>query len=241
MTSLMMTNIQKLTPDLVERAVPGVVEDDPAAQPLLTDAVMREKLDRFLLENPLHEPVLVFGYGSLLWYPEVGLADPVMATLAGWQRSFCLWQWAYRGSKVNPGLMLALVPGEHCVGQVFRLEGPTETKPDLAARLWPVWKRELIGNGYVGRMVEVETSNGPRLALTFIANTESPRFVHPMPLAEMARLMAVAKGSRGASALYLCHTARRCRELGIVDQHLEGLDEAVARLLAARLGEGVPA
>ena len=211
------------------------------AHPLLSDDEMRAKLDAFLAAAKPQEPVLVFGYGSLLWYPEIGLTQPVMATLSGWQRSFCLWQWAYRGSRVNPGLMLALVPGGQCIGQAFRLEPPSAEKPGIADRLWPVWKRELIGNGYVARMVEVETPGGPKPALTFTANTESPRFVHPLPLAEMARLIGSAKGSRGASALYLCHTAAQCRELGIADPHLENLDEAVARLLLTRLGESMPA
>ena len=230
-----------LTLELVERAIPGVIEDDPTAHPHLPDDEVRARLLDFLAAHPLQEPVYVFGYGSLLWYPEVGLGEPVLATLAGWQRHFCLWQWAYRGSRANPGLMLALLPGGQCVGQAFRLEGPSDAAPDLAARLWPVWKREVVGNGYHGRMVEVQTMSGPKTALTFVANTDGPRFVHPLPLDEMARLMAVAKGSRGASALYLFHTVARCRELGIADPHLENLDEAVARAIAAKLAEVVPA
>ena len=50
----------------------------------------------------------VFGYGSLVWNPGFEVEDRVIATLPGYQRSFCMRSIHHRGTPEEPGLVLAL-------------------------------------------------------------------------------------------------------------------------------------
>ena len=112
-------------------------------------------LDRILLEHDEGD-LWVFGYGSLMWKPEMDFAESRPALLNGWHRRFCLWQWRYRGSRRNPGLMLALDRGGACRGIAYRLAAP-----DVRGKVTAVWKREMTGNGYRPRWVKLDDHAGP--------------------------------------------------------------------------------
>lgn len=224
----------RLSLELIERIHPRThwqsLVDDPAAVPKVADEVLRDRLADFVAANPLPPGLPLFGYGSLLWHPEPGTSFSSLASLNGWQRRFCLWQWAYRGTRDDPGLMLAIVPGEQCVGALFEFDDPV-----TAETIWPVWRRELVGNGYLPAIVEVATGKGTVEALTFIANPQSPRFVPAITRSEAVRRIAAGVGPRGASADYLCRTWQAFRDLGVFDSELEGLTAGVAVELDARL------
>ena len=66
-----------------------------------------------------NRPLLVFGYGSLLWKPGFDYARRWPAHSFGWHRSFCLRLSRWRGSDEQPGLMMALEPGGMCRGELF--------------------------------------------------------------------------------------------------------------------------
>ncbi|MGB4827208.1 MAG: gamma-glutamylcyclotransferase, partial [Paracoccaceae bacterium] len=46
----------------------------------------------------MHEPLWVFGYGSLLWNPGFPVAARRIARAAGWHRSFCMRSIHHRGT-----------------------------------------------------------------------------------------------------------------------------------------------
>src|SRR4051794_30642373 len=120
-----------------------------------------------------------------------------VATVRGWHRRFCLWQWRFRGTRDCPGVMLALDRGGSCVGIVYKVTGP-----DLPSKIMPVWRREMRGNGYLARRVSVITAEGPVRAMTFVVNRASERYAGRLSDQEIAACIAIACGQIGPSAEY---------------------------------------
>lgn len=221
-----------LTLDLIARAHPTPVADDATALRLLTDDELAPGLDRMIARRPgVSDEVWVFGYGSLIWQPEFAVAERRIGIVRGYHRRFCLLQRRFRGSPQRPGLVLALDRGGLCKGVAFRLDGGV-----AHATLLPVWRREMRGNGYEGRWVTVETTDGPIEALTFVVNRASDRYTGRLTEAEIADRIASGCGHLGPSATYLFHTLAACAELGIHDRHLWALQALVAEKLTAASG-----
>jgi cation transport protein ChaC len=223
-----------LSLDLIARAHPVPVADDATALALMTDAELAPGLAAALAARPVPADGLwVFGYGSLIWQPEFAYSERRVGTVHGYHRRFCLLQRRFRGSVDNPGLVLALDAGGSCEGVAFRLTGA-----EAAETLLPVWRREMRGNGYLGRWVPVETAEGTIQALTFLVNPESDRYTGPIPDAAIADRIAAGIGHLGPSAEYLFRTVAACLEEGIHCPHLLTLQAMVAERLRARVHAG---
>jgi len=211
-----------LTREMIAARFPCPVTDDLGEHKLRTEAECDAYLDRILLDHDEGD-LWVFGYGSLMWKPEMEFAESRPALLNGWHRRFCLWQWRWRGSRRNPGLMLALDRGGACRGMAYRLAAP-----DVRAKVLKVWRREMTGNGYLPRWVTLRSMQGPLRGLGFVANAESERYAGKISDELIADHMAHACGEAGSSAEYLLQTVLRCEELGIHDRFLWRLQELVA-------------
>lgn len=198
------------------------VKDDLGAHKLRTSEEIEAALDRVMLEHDEGD-LWLFGYGSLMWKPELDFAESRPALLNGWHRRFCLWQLRYRGSRAHPGLMLALDRGGSCRGVAYRIAAP-----GVREKVTAVWKREMTGNGYVPRWVKLTTMQGPVRGLTFVANVEGERYAGRMSDETVADHIAHACGESGSCAEYLLETVLRCEELGIHDHFLWRLQELVA-------------
>ncbi|KQT76487.1 calcium transporter ChaC [Methylobacterium sp. Leaf465] len=223
-----------LTLALIARAHPTPVADDATALALLSDAELAPGLAAALAARPMPaEGLWVFGYGSLIWQPEFAYSERRVGTVHGYHRRFCLLQRRFRGSVDNPGLVLALDAGGSCEGVAFRLSGA-----EAAETLLPVWRREMRGNGYIGRWVPVETAAGTIQALTFLVNPESDRYTGPIPDDAIADRIAAGAGHLGPSAEYLFRTVAACLEAGIRCPHLLTLQALVAERLRARVRAG---
>lgn len=219
-----------LTAELVARAHPHPVPDDPEAMPLLGEGQTEDLLAVALGAKPgPPEEIWLFAYGALMWQPDFPFGERRPATLRGWHRRFCLWQWRFRGTRDAPGVMLALDRGGQCRGLAYRLAGP-----DPVESLRGVWHREMRGRGYAARWLPVATPGGPVMALAFVADRAGPRYAGRLPEEEIAARIAAACGHRGPNAEYLLRTAEACAELGLRDAHLERLKARVAAHLAAR-------
>src|SRR3954466_10779985 len=187
-----------LTRELISRAHPHSVADDPAAMQLLSDEEIAASLDKTLAHPNVRNELWLFAYGSLMWKPDLVAAERRLATVRGWHRRFCLWQWRFRGTREEPGIMLALDRGGSCVGIVYRVIGP-----DLRARIMPVWRREMRGNGYRARWVTAETDEGALRALTFVANRGGGGYAGRLSDEHIAERIASACGHIGPNAEYL--------------------------------------
>ncbi len=107
----------------------------------------------------------VFGYGSIIWRPDIPYTAAYRATAANWSRRFWQGSHDHRGTADSPGRVLTLVPikGERCEGRVFEV-------PDsaISATLSLLDYREK--NGYERQQLCVETVEvGTVEALTYIA------------------------------------------------------------------------
>lgn len=219
-----------LSLDLIARAHPTPVADDATALALLTDAELTPGLAAMIAERPIPADGLwVFGYGSLIWQPEFIYSERRIGTVHGYHRRFCLLQRRFRGSAANPGLVLALDEGGSCEGIAFRLTGT-----EAAETLLPVWRREMRGNGYIGRWVPVETPEGTVQALTFLVNRASDRYTGRLSDEAVADRIATGAGHLGPSAEYLFRTVAACIDEGIHCPDLWHLQALVADRLRAR-------
>ncbi|WOI56966.1 gamma-glutamylcyclotransferase [Palleronia sp. LCG004] len=179
------------------------------------------------MPEKMNGPIWVFGYGSLIWNPEFPVAERVVATLAGYRRTFCMRSIHHRGSVAKPGLVLALDEdaGASCLGVAFRVEGGHETETLAALRA-----RELISSAYLERVAPVTLSDGRRVeALVYVIDPDHEQYCD-LPLEEQARIIAGATGDRGPNDEYLLNTASHLSELGIGDAELDWLVERVKAL-----------
>jgi cation transport protein ChaC len=169
-------------------------------------------------------PLWIFAFGSLMWNPgfEFDISDT--AILPGWERKFHIWTTVARGTPERPGLGLCLKRGDtECKGIVYRLLPKNEEKD------WEeLWFREMNSGVYQTLWTDVETENhGSIKALTFVADTDHPQHVGPLPIDVMAEIMVGACGRYGRCRDYLAGTVEEMEKLGVIDLHLNELLEKV--------------
>ena len=73
----------------------------------------------------LEKGVWVFGYGSLMWNPDIKLAEKRTGTVTGYRRSLCLKSLVYRGTPDYHGLVFGLDKGDSCQGMAYRIADVT--------------------------------------------------------------------------------------------------------------------
>jgi cation transport protein ChaC len=212
-----------LTRALIDARFPNPVLDRAQSMGELSDAEIEASL-RETLDGKRAGDIWLFGYGSLMWKPDFAYVDRKTARVQGFHRSFCLWQKRYRGNRDNPNLMLALDAGGSCHGVAYRVAAP-----DVEAKIFAIWRRELIGNGYRPRWVSARTERGPVPAVAFIANrNNAERYTGRLPDEVVARYIAEACGEGGSGAEYLLETVLALEKLRIRDSRLWRLQRLVA-------------
>ena len=167
----------------------------------------------------------VFGYGSLIWNPEFEPADRGIATLTGYQRSFCMSSIHHRGSEEEPGLVLALdmAAGALCRGVAFQIPEAGEAVILAALR-----ERELVSSAYREEVLPVVLDDGREVeALAYVVDRDHRQYFGSLSHEEQARIIARAHGGKGPNRDYLWHTARHLAELGIADPDLDALSVRV--------------
>lgn len=217
-----------LTRELIDARFPEPVLGRSQSMGELGEAQIEASLRDTLAER-CGGHLWLFGYGSLMWRPDLSYAERTIGRVQGYHRSFCLWQKRYRGNRHNPNLMMALDAGGSCSGVLYRVTGP-----DVEAKLAGTFRRELIGNGYRPRWVTAQSDDGPVRAVTFVANRDNAeRYTGRMPEQTVARYIAEACGERGSGAEYLLETVLALEALRLRDARLWRLQRLVAELLSA--------
>ena len=172
----------------------------------------------------------LFAYGSLMWQPEVPVAERRLATVRGYHRRFCLWQWRHRGSEDRPNLMLAIDSRGSCSGVAYRIAAPGGCD-----KLAALWRREMVGDGYRPRWVTAMTGAGPVRAIAFAINRDCGRYAGWLDDEVVASYIAAARGRAGTGAKYLLDAVTTLERLGLRD----GMLWRMQRLVAGRLEAGV--
>jgi glutathione-specific gamma-glutamylcyclotransferase len=172
----------------------------------------------------------IFAYGSLMWDPAFRFMEVRRATVAGYARRFILLDdKGARGTKDAPGVMAALDRGDACEGLAFRIAAQDiETETEI------LWRREMIGPGYVPTFVDARIDGQATPALTFVANHGADSIVPDLPRADQVRCLALGAGFLGTSKAYLENIVSHFALLGIVDADCSALLREVEDHLAAQ-------
>ena len=163
-------------------------------------------------------PLWLFGYGSLIWNPEVTYDRRVPARVHGYHRRLCLWSRVNRGTLECPGLVAGLDRGGSCAGVAYRL--PPNTAPGELERLW---EREMFMGSYAPRWLQCRlVENSFVCALAFVVRREAPNYAGKLSEAEILAVFERGSCGRfGTSLDYLVCTVNALREHGLRDPHFE--------------------
>ncbi|MBZ0231330.1 MAG: gamma-glutamylcyclotransferase [Deltaproteobacteria bacterium] len=172
----------------------------------------------------------LFGYGSLIWRPDLPFRERRAARVTGWARRFWQASWDHRGTPDSPGRVVTLVasPGATLWGMAYA----------IAADDWP---------GVLAVLEHREQAGYQRLSLTagltageragdvvdhvtaevFVGGEDRPEFIGPEPLAATAAIVRRSHGPSGANVDYVLALERALAELGVRDPDVEALADAV--------------
>jgi cation transport protein ChaC len=214
-----------LTPELVAKI--QRIEPDEGPRPHLqqmADADYREHTQA-LLDELGEAPLRVFAYGSLIWKAEFEYVQQTRATLRGWHRAFCMKIERWRGTRQQPGLMMALDRGGSCTGVVYELPNK-----DHGAQLERLLRREMtnLPPTNVPTWLQVESQGKKIRALAFISSRTGHSYQGKLALEEVATILSRAAGHWGSGAEYLFNTVSHLEQLGIHDRNLWQLQKLVA-------------
>lgn len=195
---------------------------DFLAQVDLTDLAA---IERFVLQHkPDDGPVWVFGYGSLIWNPDMTVAEDQPASLDHYRREMCIKATVHRGSPERPGLVLGIRQSstERCEGHAFRLD-----EQGQQSSLHRLIARELVTDCYVPLWLPIDLSDGRSVAaLTMVVNETHPQFVQPS-FEQKLTMIRHAVGGRGSSRDYLLNIARHLQQNKIDDAEITSLYQAL--------------
>lgn len=166
----------------------------------------------------------VFAYGSLIWRPDLDVAERRDALVHGWHRALRLRSRVNRGSPERPGLVFTLLSGGSCRGVVYRVRG--ERASEEFERLWA---REMPMAVYDPRWLSCRTPQGVVQALSFTLDRRSAACAPPLANEELLDVMRHASGRCGRSLDYLVETALALRRHGLRDREIERIMRLLRR------------
>tara|TARA_B100000945_G_scaffold314302_1_gene311713 strand:- start:430 stop:1071 length:642 start_codon:yes stop_codon:yes gene_type:complete len=179
---------------------------------------LSKSINDFLKGKNLEEGIWVFGYGSLMWNPDLKLAEKRNGYLKGYHRSLCLKSIVYRGSPEYHGLVFGLDYGNSCEGIVYRIE-----EKNIKSEIMKLWEREMFAGTYIPTWVNVKTKQGTISAVTFVINQDHKHYISNLEIEEIAERVIKAEGTCGSCHDYVRNTVTYLQNLGLRDHSLEQL------------------
>ena len=187
----------------------------------LTAAELADSLDQTLSVWDPSGDFWVFGYGSLIWRPQMPSLEAVKGRVLGYHRGLYLWSRANRGTPRQPGLVLALDRGGSCTGIAYRID-QTNLRQDLEA----LWDREMLMGSYRPAWLRCVLADGRHVnVLTFVMRRGIPTYAGHLPDEIVRTVFQHACGRYGSTLEYVTRTVEALRACGICDAALEALLE----------------
>lgn len=168
--------------------------------------------------------VWVFGYGSLIWRPEFEFTESYLGTVNGYHRALCLWSRVNRGTPQTPGLVFGLDTGGSCEGKVFKIPAK-----NITSTMIELWRREMPSASYIPSWLDCHTPIGTVKALAFAMDPEDSGYVADLSLEQTVQIVRQGYGKYGACTDYVLETAKALESVGIKDQKLNAIAQALAQ------------
>ncbi len=178
-----------------------------------------QSIERIAREWGGRSDLWVFGYASLIWRPDMEVAERRLSTVHGWHRALKMWSRINRGTPERPGLVFALLSGGSCQGVAMRVP-----RSHVPAALESLWAREMPSRVYLPRWLNGHTEEGVVRALTFILPRSHPNHTGTLSDEQYRAIFADRVGGRyGHTLEYAQTTLDSFRQWGIRDAALERL------------------
>lgn len=191
-----------------------VAEDDHGL-PQLPGRDPQDLLEATLASRPRGD-LWVFGYGSLIWNPQIVHAEARPARVWGWHRTLHMWSRINRGTEACPGLVFALMTGGSCKGIALRVP---QQHAERELRL--LWQREMPRAVYDPRWLRTHTPQGVVQALAFTLSPTSPSYTGILDEQRLIDILRNCRGRYGSTLEYVARTARALQDLGIRDAEVD--------------------
>ena len=175
----------------------------------------------------------LFGYGSLIWKPELPIVEAQPARVDGYVRRF--WQGSedHRGTPEAPGRVVTLVPNPqgHCHGVAYLVSNVDieQTFAELDHREKNGYTRLSLSLKLGSETVSERQKTVPGIA--YIANENNEAYRGPAPIKQIAEDIFHSIGPSGTNIEYLLELAEALRARTINDPHIFALETQVLALL----------
>ncbi|KAF9180382.1 Cation transport regulator-like protein 2 [Haplosporangium sp. Z 767] len=190
----------------------------------------------------------LFGYGSLIWRPDLEYEDSKVGYIKGHVRRFWQSSTDHRGTEEAPGRVVTLIPYEefyerfvhddqHSSDQDDITWGVAYKIPESKVAETKAYLDHREKNGYETHFLDVfqPDSDIPVVekAIVYIGSTNNPEFAGPAPLDTIAYQIHNSHGPSGANRDYLLNLAHALRIVAPTgnDQHLFVLEAKVKDLM----------
>ena len=199
------------------------IADSHLKAQLKSDAELDDSVVATLARRRRDGDVWLFGYGSLLWHPQVAHEETRKGVVHGYHRGLYLWSRINRGTPQRPGLVLGLDRGGSVSGLAYRI-------PDSISEreLRALWRREMMLGSYHPRWLSFRSGSELLEVLAFVVDRKSSGYAGPLPDADMVAALRHACGRYGTCAEYVSRTVEALRKHGLHDRRLEQLCRSLA-------------
>lgn len=172
------------------------------------------------------QAIWLFGYGSILWRPDVPYTAATIARLSGFQRRFWQASTDHRGTLERPGAVATLrrVASAQTLGIAYCIE-----QTQFVQAMTQLDQREQ--NGYSQQAISLTLDTGQVIqAITYIAQPGNPWDLGSPNETVLAEQIQAACGPSGTNLAYFQHLRWASQCLNEVDDHLERIASALTRL-----------
>jgi len=173
-------------------------------------------------------PLWIFGYGSLMWRPDIPFEARRIGYIRDWVRRFYQGSTDHRGVPGDPGRVVTLLPERGAVtwGVAFRV--PETEREAVLANLDHREK-----GGYDRDQLDfTDRENGAVISvLAYHASPDNGNYLGPAPPEEMVAQIREAVGPSGPNREYLLELDRFMIEHGITDPHVHDLAERLRKTI----------
>ncbi|MEM9622561.1 MAG: gamma-glutamylcyclotransferase [Pseudomonadota bacterium] len=174
----------------------------------------------------------VFGYGSLIWRPDIPYVDKARAVINGFSRRFWQGSHDHRGVPEQPGRVVTLTPSQDtCVGMAYLV--PMEAVQATFEKLDYREKNGYARHQQILTLCRDDDTHAVE-GLVYIATADNFAYLGEAEPDVIARQILRSHGPSGSNLDYLLQLADALRALDADDPHVFELEYRVRHLM----GEG---